>query len=320
MVTGTVGLRGRSLTCIRDLSIPELAQVLATAASLKRRWRAGDRPRLLPGRVLALLLEKPSLRTRVSFEVAMRQLGGDAVSLLPQEIGLGERESVVDVARVLSRYVDAIVLRTFAHQSVTDMAAQASVPVINGLSDRSHPCQALADLLTIAEHRGRLRGVRVAFVGDGGNNVAHALLLAAAKSGLHLRIACPPGYEPLPDMLASARADAARTGAELDVVYDPAAAVEGADVVYTDVWTSMGQEAEQHLRRAVFATYRVDAPLVARAMPDAIVMHDLPAHRGEEITDDVLDGPRSVVYDQAENRLHAQKAVLVHLLADSVLG
>lgn len=317
-MTSTNSLRGRSLRCIRDLSIAELRGLLDTAAALKRGWRAGERPRLLAGRCLVLLLEKPSLRTRVSFELAMRQLGGDAVALQQAEVGLGTRESVADVARVLSRYVDVIVVRTFAHRTVEELASWATVPVINGLSDLTHPCQALADLLTIEEHRGRLSGVRVAFIGDGQNNVAHALLLAAAKSGMALRIGCPPGYEPLPEIIAAASADAAVTGAELAVLHDPRQAVEDSEVIYTDVWTSMGQEAERETRRAIFAPYQVDAALVAHAAPDALVMHDLPAHRGEEITDEVLDGPRAVVFDQAENRLHTQKAVLLHLLSDTI--
>jgi ornithine carbamoyltransferase len=315
-----VSLRGRSLRCVRDLSVAELHRVLDTATELKRRWQAGDRPRPLEGRSLALIFEKPSLRTRVSFELAMRQLGGDTVCLQPQEVGLGTRESIADVARVLSRYVDAIVLRTFAHRTIEEMVTWATVPIINGLSDLTHPCQALADLLTIREHRGRLAGVRVAFVGDGQNNVAHALLLAAAKSGIALRIGCPPRYEPLPEIMAAAQPDAAETGAEITVFHDPRQAVEGAEIVYTDVWTSMGQEAEREERAAVFAPYQVNAALVARAAPGALVMHDLPAHRGEEITDDILDGPQAIVFDQAENRLHAQKAVILHLLSDSVPG
>ncbi|MBI3967231.1 MAG: ornithine carbamoyltransferase [Chloroflexi bacterium] len=290
-----------------------MQDVLDLAVALKVATKAGERHRVAEGKTLALLFEKPSLRTRVSFEVAMRQLGGESLYLSPQEVQIGRRESVADVARVLSRYVDAVVLRTFDHQTIVELAQHSSIPVVNGLSDLSHPCQALADVLTIKEKKGRLEGVKIAFVGDGNNNVTHSLMLAAAKTGASISVACPPGYEPNPAYLEWSQDAAAGRGA-VTVCHEPAAAVTGADVVYTDVWTSMGQESEYERRLAIFRRYQVNSGLLALAQPDAIVMHDLPAHRGEEITDDVIDGPRSVVFDQAENRLHAQKAVLATLL------
>jgi ornithine carbamoyltransferase len=267
---------------------------------------------VLAGRTLALVFQKPSLRTRVSFEVGMRQLGGSSLYLSPSEVGLGERESVADAARVLSRFVDAIVARTFLHEDVKTLAQYATVPVVNGLSDLLHPCQCLADLLTIRERLGRLDGVVVAYVGDG-NNVANSLIQAAPLAGLRLRIATPVGYEPDAGVWAAARAAAAAAGTELVWTATAAEAVDAAEVVYTDTWFSMGEEAEAELRREIFPPYQVNAELMRQASPNALVMHCLPAHRGEEITDEVLDGPQSVVLDQAENRLHAQKALLCAL-------
>lgn len=305
--------RQRHFLAIADLSIDELRDLLEFALELKRRWAAGEQDKPLKGRILAMVFERPSLRTRVSFEVGMEHLGGHAMYLAPQEVELGRRESVPDVARVLSRYVDAIMLRTGAHERVTELARHATVPVINGLSAAEHPCQALADMLTIREHRGALAGLRLAYVGDG-NNVCASLTLAAARLGVKLTVATPPGYEPPDSVVASAAETARRTGGSVDVVHDPRAAVRGADVVYTDVWTSMGQEHESADRRAAFAGFQVNAALM-RSAGDAVVMHCLPAHRGEEITDDVIESPSSIVFDQAENRLHAQKAVLCRLLA-----
>lgn len=305
--------RQRHFLAIADLSIDELRDLLEFALELKRRWAAGEQDKPLKGRILAMVFERPSLRTRVSFEVGMEHLGGHAMYLAPQEVELGRRESVPDVARVLSRYVDAIMLRTGAHERVTELARHATVPVINGLSAAEHPCQALADMLTIREHRGALAGLRLAYVGDG-NNVCASLTLAAARLGVKLTVATPPGYEPTESVVASAAETARRTGGSVDVVHDPRAAVRGADVVYTDVWTSMGQEHESADRRAAFAGFQVNAALM-RSAGDAVVMHCLPAHRGEEITDDVIESPSSIVFDQAENRLHAQKAVLCRLLA-----
>lgn len=303
------------LLTLADLSSAQVRRLLELARELRQEWRdAGNRP-LLAGKALGMIFQKPSLRTRVSFERAMQHLGGTAIYLSPQEIRLGERESVADVARVLSRYVEAIMARVFAHSDIEQLATHASVPVINGLSDKYHPCQALADYLTIWDKLGRLDGVRLAYVGDG-NNVAHSLLLGGAKLGVHVSVATPPDYAPDPGVVELARVAAAETGAEVTLLEDPVEAVRAADVIYTDVWTSMGQEDEAQERRVRFAPYRVDSALVAEASADAIVLHCLPAHRGEEITDAVIDGPRSAVFDQAENRLHAQKAVLAALLGE----
>ena len=284
--------------------------VTETALRLKNDESAS----VLRGKTLALLFEKPSLRTRVSFEVAMRQLGGHCLYLSPPEVGLGERETAADVARVLSRYVDVIAARTFRHDTVEELASYADVPVINALSDDEHPCQALADLLTIHEKKGRWQGVSLAFVGDG-NNVARSLMLGAAMLGMDFRIASPRDYGVEPDVVAKAGVLAAASGGSVARLELPQEAVRGVDVVYTDVWASMGQEHEASQRREVFAGYQIDGALMAQAAPDAIFMHDLPAHRGEEVAEEVIDGPQSVVFDQAENRLHAQKAVLALILA-----
>ncbi|MCS7234644.1 MAG: ornithine carbamoyltransferase [Armatimonadota bacterium] len=302
-------LRGRHLLSIRDLSAQEVRQVLDLAHHLKREHRAGIRHELLAGKAVALLFEKPSLRTRVTFEVGVRQLGGFSLYLAPQDVQLGVREAVPDVARNLSRWVDGIVARVNRHATLEELAQAAGVPVINALSDQEHPCQALGDLLTVEERFGRFAGVRAAWVGDG-NNVCHSFLLAAARVGLSVTVATPSGYAPDPAVVADAQAQGRRWGAEVRVVTDPKAAVEGAHVVYTDVWTSMGQEAERDTRLRAFQGFQVNQELLRAADPDAVVLHCLPAHRGEEITDEVLDGPQSLVLDQAENRLHAQKAVL----------
>ncbi|MBI2328052.1 MAG: ornithine carbamoyltransferase [Chloroflexi bacterium] len=302
-------MKGKALLSISDLSGNDiLALISDTVATKARGWRS-----VLDKKVLALIFEKPSLRTRVSFEVAMRQLGGQAIYLSPAEVGLGERESVADVARVLSRYVDAIVARTFSHQTLEILASYSAVPVLNALSDLEHPCQALADLVTIYEKKGELGGLTLAFVGDG-NNVAHSLLLAAALTGMNFRIASPAGYAVQPDILDRAEEYAAASGAEIFCTEEPPLAVSGADIVYTDVWTSMGQEAEAAERRRVFANYQVNGELLSLAKEDAILMHPLPAHRGEEVGEDILDSLQSVVFDQAENRLHLQKALLVQML------
>ncbi len=306
-------MRGRDLVSIDDLSAAELSEVLDRAAAVKKRQRAGEATPVLAGKTLAMIFEKPSLRTRVTFEVGMRQLGGGAVNLAPADIQLGVRESVPDVARNLSRWVDGIMARTFAHQTVVDLAAVASVPVINGLSDWEHPCQTLADLLTVREHLGRLEGARIAWVGDG-NNVLHSLLLAAGKLGISVTAATPAGYAPAVDIARRAQALASRTGATITLMTDPMEAVRGADIIYTDVWVSMGQEAERGQRLRDFAGYQLNAALLRTAGGRAKVMHCLPAHRGEEITDEVLDGSASIVLDQAENRLHAQKGLLALIL------
>jgi ornithine carbamoyltransferase len=268
----------------------------------------------LEGRTAALIFEKPSLRTRVTFEVGMTQLGGTAIYLSPADIALGKREAVKDVARNLARWLHALVVRTFAHHILEEMAAEAPIPVINALSDLLHPCQAVADVLTLREHFGTLRGLRLAFVGDG-NNVALALAQAAAKTGMRFTIAAPRGYEPDAVIFRQVREEALATGAHILLVDDPADAATDADAVYTDVWASMGQEAEADERKRIFAPFQVNRELMALARPDALFLHCLPAHRGEEVTDEVLDGPNSVVLDQAENRLHVAKAVLLALLA-----
>jgi len=307
-----VAARARHFVAISELDQRDLVQLLDRAQELKTR-RAMRDP-YLRVRTLAQIFEKPSLRTRLSFDVAMVELGGHCIYLSPQEVGLGRRESVADVARVVSRMVDAIVLRTHAHETIDEFARYASIPVVNGLSDLEHPCQGLADIFTIRERKGPdLRDVTVAYVGDG-NNVLHSLMLCVAKSGASLRIATPAGYEPQPRYQELARTAARASGGTIELGTDPIDAVRDADVVYTDVWTSMGQEQEYERRRRAFAGYQVNAKLLRHAKPDAIVMHDLPAHRGEEITDDVIDGPQSAVFDQAENRLHTQKAILCWLL------
>ena len=302
-------MHGRHLISVADLSPRDVQRVVDVALQTKN----GQTVSILGGKTLALLFEKPSLRTRASFDVAMQQLGGHALYLSPAEVGLGEREPVADVARVLSRYVDAIAARTFKHETVEELARWADVPVINALSDGEHPCQALADLLTIYEKKDRWRGLVLAFVGDG-NNVARSLMLGSAMVGMEFRIASPQGYCVSRALVDKAESLAAASGAAVVCVESPQEAVRGADVVYTDVWASMGQEKEQVERRRAFSGYQVNAELLALASPDAIVMHDLPAHRGEEIADEVIEGPQSVVFDQAENRLHAQKAVLALIL------
>ncbi|MFO0774825.1 MAG: ornithine carbamoyltransferase [Nitrospiraceae bacterium] len=288
-------------------------RLLTLAAELKAlRVQRKPHPRLA-GRTLGLLFQKASTRTRVSFEVGMNQLGGQALFLPIGDIQLSRGESVADTARVLSRYLDGIVIRTFDQAIVEEWAREATIPIINGLTDLHHPCQALSDLLTIQEKKKRLKGLRLAYVGDG-NNMAHSLIEAAAKVGMHISLGCPRGYQPDPTVVERARQDAARTGSRIEVTEDPESAVSGADAVYTDVWISMGQEREQARRLKAFSSYQVNERLMKRARPDAIVLHCLPAHRGEEISAAVLDGPQSVVLDQAENRLHIQKAILVELV------
>ncbi len=311
MSAATSPVRTRHFISLADLDPRELEMLLADAEALKRGPIPPNAP--LRGRTLAMIFEKPSLRTRLSFEIGMVHLGGHAAYLSPAEVGLGRRESVADVARVASRMVDGVVLRTFAHETTEEFARASRVPVINGLSDLAHPCQGLADIFTIRERKGGSRDVVVAYVGDG-NNVCHSLMLAVALAGQTIRVATPPGYGPGDRSLSRAVAIGAVTRARIDVGNDPTEAVRGADVVYTDVWTSMGQEQEYERRRRAFQGYQVNPTLLRLAARDAIVMHDLPAHRGEEITDEVIDGPQSAVFDQAENRLHAQKALLRWLL------
>jgi ornithine carbamoyltransferase len=313
-------LVGRDLLSVADLSADEVGRIYETATQLKAEFRASRRhARLpLPGRTLAMLFQKPSLRTRVSFEAGMVQLGGHAI-YLTHDVVLGARESVRDVARNLERMVDAIVVRSGSHEVAQELAGQASVPVINGLTLREHPCQALADVFTIQEHFGRLEGLVVAFVGDG-NNTYHSLALLGAALGMEIRLAHPPGYAPNERIVSRALELADASGARLSFGDDPVDAVRGAAVVYTDAWTSMGQESETEERRDAFAAYRVDDALLDAAGPDAVAMHCLPAHRGEEITSAVMDGPRSLIWEQSENRLHVQKALLVELLGGMPAG
>ena len=299
----------RDLISIADLSREQLDELFTLALRLKADRQKGWPHPLLAGRTLAMIFEKPSLRTRVTFEAGMVQLGGYAVYLSPPDIGLGTRESPADVAQNLSRWVDLIMARTFSHTMVLELARHATIPVINGLSDLLHPCQVLADCLTLREHRGRLDGLKIAFVGDG-NNVVNSWLNAALRLPFGFSLACPAGYEPDATVLANARCN----GAQVTITPSVEEAVRDADAVYTDVWTSMGQEKESALRREAFRDYQVNASVMALAKKDALVMHCLPAHRGEEITADVIDGPQSVVLDQAENRLHIQKAIMVWLL------
>ncbi len=302
-------MAGKDLLSVADLSREEIRSLISNTAEMKAEHRLS----MLDGKILALLFEKPSLRTRISFEVAMQQLGGHALYLSPAEVGLGQRESVYDVARVLSRYVDAIAARTFAQPTLEILASYSSVPVINALSDLEHPCQALADLFTIFEKKGELQGVTLAFVGDG-NNVAHSLLLAASLAGMNFRIASPPGYGVQENLMRLAQGFALESGAELLFTEEPQSAVTQADVVYTDVWASMGQEAEAEKRRQAFARYQVNEALLSQAKTDAIFMHPLPAHHGEEVAEGILESLPSVVFDQAENRLHLQKALLAQML------
>ena len=302
-------MEGKDLLSVSDLSREDIGLLISEAIEMKAKgWLS-----LLDRKVLALLFEKPSLRTRVSFEIAMHQLGGHNIYLSPAEVGLGKREAISDVAQVLSRYVDIIAVRTFSHQTLEILASHCRVPVINALSDLEHPCQALADLLTIYEKKEGLQGITLAFVGDG-NNVAHSLLLATSLAGMNFRIASPSGYTVQDRILHLAQEYAAGNSSEILCTEEPELAVSGADVVYTDVWTSMGQEDEAEQRRQAFADYQINNKLMSLAREDAIFMHPLPAHRGEEVTDDVIDGPQSVVFDQAENRMHLQKALLAVML------
>jgi len=306
----------KDFIAIADFSSNEILYMLDLAVELKKELRAnGTRP-LLKGKVLGMLFQKPSLRTRVSFDMAMRQLGGDALYLSPNEVGLGQRESIADVARVLAGYVDAIMARVFDHSHVTELARWSDVPVMNGLSDYNHPCQGMADALTILEKFGKTKGINVTFIGDG-NNVAVSLLHVCAKLGWNFTLASPEGYDLNPQALEIGKQIAKETGTKIHLLRDPHEAVRGAQVIYTDTWTSMGQEAESKKREAVFPPYQVNAQLVSEADPDAIVMHCLPAHRGQEITDEVADGPQSVLFPQAHNRMHAQKAVLAYVFGVS---
>src|SRR5215813_8023266 len=303
----------KDLLDVAAVSRAEVESLLTLAAELKeKQYRSIAHP-LLEGKTLGLLFQKPSTRTRVSFEAGMNQLGGHALVLPMADIQLSRGESIADTARVLSRYLDGIVVRTYDHATVEEWAREATMPVINGLTDLSHPCQALSDLLTIREKKGRLKGIKIAYIGDG-NNVANSLIEAAAKMGMIITLGCPTGYQPEQHVVDRARVEAAETGAVIEIGHDPNVAVKEADIVYTDVWISMGRERQHARRLKVLAPYQVNSRMLNRAKPDAIVMHCLPAHRGEEITAEVLDGPQSVIIDQAENRLHMQKAIMTSLL------
>jgi ornithine carbamoyltransferase len=303
----------RDFLAISDYSSDEIKMLLDQAVKLKKEFFAGGNKPILQGKTMAMIFQKPSLRTRVSFDMAMRHLGGDALYLSPAEIGLGQRESIADVAHVLSGYVDVLMARVFAHEHVLELAKWCSVPVINGLSDYNHPCQGMADALTILEKFGSLKGLNLAFLGDG-NNVAVSLMHVGLKLGANFTLAAPEGYDMDPKAIAIGQKIAAETGGKINFLRDPHQAVKGAHVIYTDTWTSMGQEAETKKREEVFPPYQVNANLVAEADKDVIVMHCLPAHRNHELTDEVADGAHSVIFPQAHNRLHAQKAVVAHML------
>lgn len=300
----------KDLVSILDLSAQEIASLFTSALEVKAGKQGGG---AMQGKTLAMIFEKPSLRTRVTFETGMTQMGGHAIYLGPGDIRLGKRESVPDVARNLSRWADGIMARTFSHRTVVELAKTATVPVINALTDREHPCQALACGLTLLEHRSDLKGLRMLFVGDG-NNVAHSLMLMAPKVGMDFVIACPKGYEPDAEIGAQAQRLASEHGTTFEITHDPHQGVRRADVIYTDVWASMGQEEEREVRSKVFHPYQVNRELLEEAKEDCLVTHCLPAHRGEEITDEVLDGPQSVAFDEAENRLHVQKAIMIRLM------
>lgn len=304
----------KDLISIKDLSGKEIEEIFSLTDKLKK-----DRARYnkaLAGKTLALIFQKPSNRTRVSFSVGMYQLGGNSIYLAPNEINLGVRETVEDVAKTLSRYVDGIVLRTFEHKNVLELAKFATVPVINGLSDFSHPCQGLADVYTVKEKFKKLKGVTLAYVGDG-NNVCNSLLFACAKVGMNMNVGCPKGYEPDSAVVSDAKSIAAKAGGKISIFNDPLQAAKDADVLYTDVWASMGQEQEAKARKEIFKDYQVNSVLMKLAKKNCLIMHCLPAHRGEEITDEAMDSPNSVVFDEAENRMHVQKAILIKLLGEN---
>lgn len=301
-------LKGKSLLSIAQLEKDDIYRLIGRSLALKKSvWSAE-----LRGKTMALLFEKPSLRTRVSFDLAMHQLGGYAIYLSPAEVGLGKREAVQDVARVLDRFVDVLAVRSFSQSSIELLSASASIPVINALSDAEHPCQILADMVTIYEHEGKLEGLTLAYIGDG-NNVASSLILASAMVGINFKIASPEGYTLPEHIISKAKSLAEKSGADILVTQSPEDAARGADIIYTDVWTSMGQEAETEIRRKAFQNYQINERLFALAKNDAIFMHPLPAHRGEEVTDGVLEGANSVIFDQAENRLHLTKALLLEI-------
>lgn len=306
-------MKVKHLLSMQDLTSKEIEAILDLSEELKQKLRKGESHQLLHRKTLGMLFAKPSTRTRVSFETAMTQLGGHAIYMGWNDLQLGRGETIADTARTLSGYVDAVMARLFKHEDIVELARYSKVPVINGLTDTHHPCQTLADLMTIRERKGKLKGLKLSWVGDG-NNVCNSLLLGCTLVGMNVSAACPRGYEPLADIVAQAKNNAAKTGARVEISNDPKNAVAGADVIYTDVWASMGQEKERGQRLKDFQGYQVNVELLKHAKKDVIFMHCLPAHRGEEVTDDVIDGPHSVVWDQAENRMHAQKGILVLLM------
>ncbi|MBP6908824.1 MAG: ornithine carbamoyltransferase [Candidatus Saccharicenans sp.] len=296
---------------IHDLSRYEFNEILDMTEKMKK--NPGKYHSVLKDKILAMIFQKPSLRTRMTFEVGMLQLGGEAIYLAPSDIQIGSRESVRDIGKNLERWVDGIMIRTFGHNIILELAESTRLPVINALTDLLHPCQAMADFFTLLEKKGSLAGLKLAYVGDG-NNVAHSLMLAAAKAGMKMAVATPPGYEPKAEIIDWAREDGHSTDFELTITNDPAEAVKEADAIYTDVWASMGQETEKETRKKIFAPYQVNRELFSRAKPGTYFMHCLPAHRGEEVTDEIIDSPNSIVYDQAENRLHVQKVIMMILM------
>ena len=304
-----VDMKGKDLISINDLTREEVNQILETTHILKMKQLLGEIYHPLKGKTLGMIFQKSSTRTRVSFEVGIWQLGGYALFLSANDLQLNRGETIADTARNLSRYLDGIMIRTFSHQDVVDLAEYSSVPVINGLTDLLHPCQVLSDLFSIKEKKQNLEGLKLAYIGDG-NNMAHSIMFGGAKMGMHVVICSPSGFEPDPEITMLSRLDATKTGASINILDNPVEAVRTADVIYTDVWASMGQESEHEERLKSFSEYQVNGTLLENAKEDVLVMHCLPAHRGEEITDEVIDGPRSIVFDQAENRLHVQKAIM----------
>ena len=309
-------LRGRHFVSLMDYTREELVSIFSLATRLKAELKANHPHRLLEGKTLAMIFEKPSTRTRISFETGIYQLGGTGLYLSRNDLQLGRGETIPDTARVLSRYVDCIMARTYAHKTITDLATYSSVPVINGLTDYLHPCQALTDYFTMQEEFGPIAGRKLCYLGDGSNNMVHSLLVGAAIFGVSISIGPPEKYRPAEEILAWTRKHGAETGARVEIVHDATAAVKDADVLYTDVWMSMGQEEDREAKFALLQPFQINAALLSKAAPKAIVLHCLPAHRGEELASEVMDGPQSRVFDQAENRLHVQKALMVKLLAE----
>lgn len=308
-----MSLKGRDFLTLKDFTQQEIVDMVNLGIDLKAKQKAGIPTPILAGKTLGMIFQKSSTRTRVSFEVGMYQLGGSALFLSTNDLQIGRGEPIKDTARVLSRYLDGIMIRTYSHAEVEELAAFADVPVINGLTDDYHPTQVVADLITIQEHKGKLAGIKFAYVGDG-NNMTHSLMIGCAKVGMDVTVACPEGYMPNPEIVAQAQSYAAESGGSVTVMHDPKEAVKGVDVIYTDTWASMGQEAEKEIRKKAFAGYQVDKAMMALAKPDAIFMHCLPAYRGMEVTDEVMESAQSVVFDEAENRLHAHKAIMASVM------